>query len=1137
MKSYIIPLMFQKTSWLRFAFLLGSLIFLFRSDVNATHIVGGDLTYRCLGNNMYEIRLTVRRDCFLGAPDAQFDDPAVVGFFDGQSFQLLEFIGFSGQLFMDYNADDTLNQVLISDCSVVSGDVCVHQTTYVDTIFLPFRASGYIMSYQRCCRNSSLTNVLNPLGTGMTLVAELSGNAQTECNSSPQFGDYPPIYICVNKEINFSHAAEDVEGDSLVYSLCTPYSGATIQNPKPQPPAAPPYNPIVYRAPYSLANLLGGTPLAIDPNTGVITGTPNSIGQFVVGICVTAYKNGVMTGTTRRDFQYNVRQCRDVPVAEFSAPELDCEDLTVVFSNQSMLADEYKWYFNWDNYPNTDSSTSVNPTYTYPQNGFYNVALIVNDSNEFCFDTIIHQIGVFDSQISADFSYDVNSCSEEIVLEFTDLSFDPDPGHDIISWEWLITVGGNVIPSVNQNPTITFDIDSIETVFAALIVTSSNGCTGSVAKTFPVRLISLAFNPESDSICFGDTTHLLLNGEDDLTYTWDPTLGLDLTDPSDPIAFPGVNVVYSVTVTDGLCEVTGSTPVAVQQLPVLAFTYETDCKSLLVAFNNGSQNAINYHWDFGTGNPGDTTLVPEPTFTFPDSGIYTVTLSSRDGCDVSVSAQVTADAITEDLGEDMVSCFDPTVFLNPDNNPGYIYIWSDPSLTGPNPEATVIDDTEFFVTITSPGLPGCEIVDSITIIVPDDFNVNAGNDDTTCVFSPITLTATLDTNVEVTYEWTDENGNVIGNESSVVVTPALTDTFYVKATDSLGCSKTDFVIIYRPEPTFFVEAPDDTAYCGIQIITLTGESSPGVTLEWFNENGELVGQGASVQVTPGSGPSCFTLLGTDAVGCEDTAAVCLTPTFFDLDISGDQSICLDETVEVFVIDHLGQDLDFLWSPIESIISGAATDTAVVRPTETTTYTVLVTNNELGCTQELSTEVVVNVFEPFPVIVTADPDSITITQPVQLTVNQPSNFGYSWSSSTGEAVDNIFNPVVFPSGNPTTYTVTVTNEAGCTAVASVTIGVADPACDETDIFIPNAFTPNNDGVNDVLFVRSNFISTMDLHIYNRWGEQVFQTNDVNIGWDGTFNGKRLAPDVYGYYMNISCPNEKSHSQKGNITLLE
>src|SRR4030095_4156134 len=176
----------------------------------------------CLGNDIYQVKLTVRRDCFQGASDAQFDDPASIGIFDMTTGQLItDLIGYpDGQLLINFNADDTLNEILVSDCSVISGDVCVHTTMYIANIVLPFRVTGYTLAYQRCCRNFTLDNIVNPLLTGMTLSADLSGPAQLTCNSSPQFGPYPGIYICANKEIHYDHHAVDLEGDSLVYSIC-----------------------------------------------------------------------------------------------------------------------------------------------------------------------------------------------------------------------------------------------------------------------------------------------------------------------------------------------------------------------------------------------------------------------------------------------------------------------------------------------------------------------------------------------------------------------------------------------------------------------------------------------------------------------------------------------------------------------------------------------------------------------------------------------------------------------------------------------------------------------------------------------------------------------------------------------------
>ncbi len=1139
MKSSISTLPIYSNPMIRWAFILGGLLLLFSQEARATHIVGGNLTYRCIGqdmfgNNRYEIRLTVRRDCLLGAPDAQFDDPASVGFFDAVTHQLLTFVGTAGELRIDLNNNDTLNEILHSDCGIVMGDVCVHTTTYVAEITLPYHPNGYIMAYMRCCRNGSLTNVLNPLNTGMTLSAELSGFAQLEHSCSPQFKSFPPIYVCVNKPLVIDQSAIDPEGDSLVYSLCTPNSGGDQIMNRPQPPFPPPFAPIVFRPPYNLNNLMGGVPLTIDPDSGILRGTPNTIGQFVVGICVTAYKDGKLTGMTRRDFQFNVRQCRDVPVPLFAAPSLNCGGRTITFDNQSLLADEYEWIFDLGN-PGSATSTEFEPTYTYPQDGFYDVALIVRDSAHFCVDTIVHRIGVFDSQIQADFTYDVSSCTTEgIVLNV----FDQTTGFGswpIQTYEWLCTVSnGTVLPSGSQNPTFNFDIEGTETVFLALKVTSENGCMAQVSQTFPVHEIDLQLNPDADSICRGETTHLLLNGDPELTYTWTPPNGLSTVPPYDPTAYPGLSTTYYVTVTDGLCEVYDSIHVGVQQLPTLDFDYSTDCKSLVVTFDNNSVNGVLYHWDFGD-NTGSNDSNPTHTYTQP--GNYTITLSSRDGCDVQTDTTITANAITETLDDQTINCFHDAVELNPDNNPLYTYSWSpiqglsDPH--SPNPSTSVDDDTKYYVTISQAGLEGCEIVDSIWLIVPDDFSVDAGADQILCNFDTIQLLAT--SNGQVTYVWTDINGGHLADGPALAVSPLETTTYIVTATDTLGCSKSDQVIVSRPPPGFsvFITNPvEDTSYCDIQTIALAASSVPGVTLEWFNAAGEKIGDGPTVDVTPGT-PACYKVIGTDQLQCQVDEIVCLTPTFFDLNITNDQQICLGEEVTIAVTDNNGQNLSYLWAP-----DGQTSSSITVQPVDTTLYCVEVTNMNVGCKDTLCANVVVSLFDPLIVSITATEDSVIFTHSTQLFVNQDPDFDYVWSSSDNAPVDPVFNPVVTPATTEnTTYTVTVTNEDGCTSTASITITVRNPFCDDRDIFIPNAFTPNDDGENDVLYVRSAYPVQIDLHIYNRWGQEVFSSTDQTIGWDGTFKGEKLVPDVFGYYLQVNCPNEESFFKKGNITLLK
>ncbi len=361
----------------------GLFLLLGTSPLWATHIVGGEITYRCLGNNNYEITLSVYRDCYNGEPP--FDDPASVGVFD-QDTTLLDHL----RIPFIPNGDDTLNILLSNPCLIVPPDVCVHRFFYRDTVNLPFLAGGYTLVYQRCCRNKLIRNLPIPLDVGASYIARITERTLLECNSSAVFRSWPPVAICVHQPINFDHSATDADGDSLVYRLCTPLNGATPQAPTPQPPNPGPYLELVWQdPPYSLTNLLGGEPLMVDAHTGLMTGVPNTLGNFVVGVCVDEYRTGAIISTTRRDFQFNVSDCGQLASA-FFAPTLVCDSLRVNLNNLSQGATAFQWYFDWLG-DLSQTSSAKSPSYTYPDTGTYLIALIAAPQSP-CQDTSFQEV-------------------------------------------------------------------------------------------------------------------------------------------------------------------------------------------------------------------------------------------------------------------------------------------------------------------------------------------------------------------------------------------------------------------------------------------------------------------------------------------------------------------------------------------------------------------------------------------------------------------------------------------------------------------------------------------------------------------------------------------------------------------------
>ncbi len=295
---------------LRLFLCLMSLLYL--SKAKATHIVGGELNYRNLGNNNYELRLTVYRDCYVGVPP--FDNPATVGVFNSNN-QLIKTIQ------MNFLGLDTLPPTINDPCTIPPLDFCYEVTTYIAVVNLPPIPGGYQISYQRCCRNQNILNIVNPECTGATYYATIPGPEVVANNSNPVIKFWPPPFICLNKPWTFDDSAIDYDGDSLVYELFMPYTGLDaacpmIGNFSPSPsscpnvvttcpslPVNPPFNTITWLPPYNTNNMLGGIPMQINSSTGQVTATPNLQGYFVIGIKVKEYRHGVFLSETKRDFE------------------------------------------------------------------------------------------------------------------------------------------------------------------------------------------------------------------------------------------------------------------------------------------------------------------------------------------------------------------------------------------------------------------------------------------------------------------------------------------------------------------------------------------------------------------------------------------------------------------------------------------------------------------------------------------------------------------------------------------------------------------------------------------------------------------------------------------------------------------
>lgn len=361
-------------------------VFLLSNQLKATHIVGGEVTYRNIVNDSFEITLTLYIDCVNGDPVAVLrDSTAILGIFNS-----------SNVLIQSLTAHRSLPQRVNTvnyNCVQPPSNACVDKYTYLYYTRLPHSTGGYVLAFQRCCRNNTISNIIQPESTGATYWTAIPDTIQfTARNNAAVFNGLPPNFLCNKREFIFDHAASDADGDSLAYSLYTPYLGASTGVPRPNVPAAPPYASIGWLPPYSVNTMMLGTPeLSINPVTGVISVNPQTTGQFVVGIQVKEFRNGQLINITRRDFQFNVLNCVFDAVSAFSNDLTTCSD-TVRFENKSTGSSNFQWDFGDPN-STTDVSSDKNPLYVYPGpaiQGFYLVKLVVGNGN--CFDTATAKI-------------------------------------------------------------------------------------------------------------------------------------------------------------------------------------------------------------------------------------------------------------------------------------------------------------------------------------------------------------------------------------------------------------------------------------------------------------------------------------------------------------------------------------------------------------------------------------------------------------------------------------------------------------------------------------------------------------------------------------------------------------------------
>jgi gliding motility-associated-like protein len=285
-------------------FLLSLFFFLFFFQASGAHLVGGEISYVHLGNNKYQIVFTLYRDQFSGG--AQLPNSIEYTIYESDNSQYFERTTYQRTV-------NTLMNPNTNPCLDPPANIGVQRGIYIDTVTLPVNSIGYYVTYQRCCWAAGILNMVNSDDYGLLLRCDIPGtNLVTVPNNSAAFTNLPPFILCTANQTVFDHSAIDPDGDSLVYSLCDPdkFLPSPVNDIDPSPELPGPYVPILWTAGYADSIPFGpASPITLDSVTGLLTFTPMMIGNFMTGVCIEEYRNGVLINYTNRTYNFGVVNC------------------------------------------------------------------------------------------------------------------------------------------------------------------------------------------------------------------------------------------------------------------------------------------------------------------------------------------------------------------------------------------------------------------------------------------------------------------------------------------------------------------------------------------------------------------------------------------------------------------------------------------------------------------------------------------------------------------------------------------------------------------------------------------------------------------------------------------------------------
>lgn len=628
-------------------------------------------------------------------------------------------------------------------------------------------------------------------------------------------------------------------------------------------------------------------------------------------------------------------------------------------------------------------------------------------------------------------------------------------------------------------------------------------------------------------------------GSANTMYFWDFGDGNTSTlyNPTHTYTTSGTFTITLITIDSLSCNISDT---VVKQVTILSDTTYT-LPSVTICGNGteqigllpNSNTSITYTWSPTNGlsasNISNPFASPTSTTTYQlliSNGICTDTVYQT----VNVIPQgINTSVDTTICGGNSITLVANSAFTNYvwSSNPNFTDTLNTP-LTNNSISITPSNSTTYYVL----GFTGnCSSNDSVHVTVINQNNTQNPSTNI-CRFDTIQIGILPDSSSNITYTWIPNYNISSTSISNPIVWPDVNTSYTLIISNGI-CADT---LIYPITVTNVnLQANADTTICqGASLLLSASNGTGSGTYIWSNNPSFSPPlnnpNDSTVNVLPVTNTSYYVQTTINGCTASDTvqvnvSSVNVTTTNISVCNPGQYTLTATATPA---------NVSYQWQPSALIVSGGNTATPTVSAQSNSTYQVIATDNN-GCSDTAVASITISALGLATINAYADEDTLINGESTTLHVTPSSGYNIVWAPANSLSNAASADPIASPNST-TEYIVSITDAQGCSRTDTLKITVIDFICEEPYIYLPNAFTPNGDGQNDILYLRGNLIDEMYLAIYNRWGELVFESTSPQVGWDGTYKGMNCDPAVFVYYFTVKCRGGQEYFKKGNITLI-